>query len=297
MAKLKKVLWVEDDEFLLNEFIEELKLSGIEGVPARSFQEGIEIVKQNHASIDCAVIDIKIPLSKNQMVPARICQLTHGGHQGGVGLAKWIHSEYSKIPVIGCSSPGRAGTEAIDWFLVEGDGYWEKGRDIYPGIAAKLLRETLAQTKQDRFRPFIVHGHDDSAIESLRDFLQNGVKIGNPIILREEASLGRTIYQKFEDLARRSSLVFILLTPDDVGSTVTHTKKKGYRARQNVILELGYFLGMLNRERRNVILLQKGKIEPPSDILGLIYIDITDGINDSAKESIRRELTAMRVLE
>jgi predicted nucleotide-binding protein len=44
------------------------------------------------------------------------------------------------------------------------------------------------------------------------------------------------------------------------------------RARQNVILELGYFMGKLGRER--VVALLKGDLEHPSDYDGVNYVPI-----------------------
>ena len=61
------------------------------------------------------------------------------------------------------------------------------------------------------------------------------------------------------------------------------------RARQNVILELGFFLGILGRETGRVILLHAGPLELPSDLSGVTYIDVSKGI-ESAGEKIRREL-------
>ena len=47
--------------------------------------------------------------------------------------------------------------------------------------------------------------------------------------------------------------------------------------RQNVILELGYFMGKLGRER--VCVLHKEEVELPSDIYGILYVsmDSSDG--------------------
>ena len=63
----------------------------------------------------------------------------------------------------------------------------------------------------------------------------------------------------------------------------------GWRSRQNAILELGFFLGKLERTSGRVILLYKGDLELPSDISGLTYISIEHGIK-AAGEEIRREL-------
>ena len=42
------------------------------------------------------------------------------------------------------------------------------------------------------------------------------------------------------------------------------------RARQNVILELGYFIGKLGREK--VCALHAGEVELPSDLHGVIWV-------------------------
>lgn len=116
---------------------------------------------------------------------------------------------------------------------------------------------------------FLVHGHDDSARESVARFLE---KLGlEPIILHEQPNEGQTIIEKVE---RHAEVVYavVLLTPDDVGAVATDREHLQPRARQNVILELGYFLGKLGRNR--VAALRKGEIEKPSDYDGVIYIPL-----------------------
>jgi predicted nucleotide-binding protein len=64
----------------------------------------------------------------------------------------------------------------------------------------------------------------------------------------------------------------VLLTPDDVGGTGSDALRP--RARQNVVLELGYFLGHLGRQR--VCALHKGLLELPSDVNGVVYVPLDD---------------------
>jgi predicted nucleotide-binding protein len=144
-------------------------------------------------------------------------------------------------------------------------------------------------------RSFIVHGHDNKALLELKDYVQNTLGLGQPIVLREQPGLGKTMIEKFEREAEDIGVVFVLLTPDD--KTVTYDAPEGgnRRARQNVILELGFFLGRLDRVSGKILLLHKGPIEIPSDIAGIEYIDISNGIK-SAGEDIRRELRALGVL-
>jgi predicted nucleotide-binding protein len=67
-----------------------------------------------------------------------------------------------------------------------------------------------------------------------------------------------------------------LLTADDVGgSKASPPDKLQSRARQNVILELGFFVGKLGRKR--VCALYKGPLELPSDYLGVVYLALDDG--------------------
>jgi predicted nucleotide-binding protein len=130
-------------------------------------------------------------------------------------------------------------------------------------------------------RIFIVHGHDDAAREAVARFLE---KIDfEVVILHERANQGRTVIEKFE---ANSDVGFaiVLLTPDDVGGKAAESLQP--RARQNVVLELGYFIGRLGRKR--VVALKKGELEFPSDILGVVYETIDD--RGAWKQRLSREL-------
>ena len=141
-----------------------------------------------------------------------------------------------------------------------------------------------------KMRTFIVHGHDDLMKYQLKNYLQNTLKMDEPIILSEQASGGLTVIEKFERYAEDTNLVFVLLTPDD---KCVDEAKVGERARQNVIFEMGYFLGKLGRESGRVILLHKGKLDLPNDISGVVYIKIDNGI-EAAGEQIRREIEELK---
>ena len=114
---------------------------------------------------------------------------------------------------------------------------------------------------------FLVHGRDESAREGTARFLE---KLGlEAIILHEQPNAGRTIIEKVETFAGVAFAV-VLLTPDDVGGIASNPPALNPRARQNVILELGYFIGRLGRA--HVAALLKGDVEKPSDYDGVVYI-------------------------
>jgi predicted nucleotide-binding protein len=130
---------------------------------------------------------------------------------------------------------------------------------------------------------FIVHGHLEGPREAVARFLHT---IGfEPIILHEQANQGRTVIEKVVDHGDVGFAV-VLLTPDDEGRVAGGEVKP--RARQNVILELGYFIGYLGRDK--VCALKRGDVEIPSDFHGVVYETFDDA--GAWKQALARELQA-----
>lgn len=128
-----------------------------------------------------------------------------------------------------------------------------------------------SDARSDKRSVFIVHGHDEAAKHTLKDFLR-GLHL-NPIVLSDKVSEGNTIIEKFEKYTQVDFAV-VLLTPDDLGAG-KHDTKMAKRPRQNVIFEFGFFLGKLGRKK--VRALVKGGVEMLSDYSGVVYIDLDDG--------------------
>ena len=116
---------------------------------------------------------------------------------------------------------------------------------------------------------FIVHGRDNGAKETVARFLEK-LEL-NPIILHEQPDVGQTIVEKFERNADVGFAV-VILTPDDVGALASASEDLQPRARQNVVFELGYFVGKIGRSR--VCAMVRGKVEIPTDYLGIVYIQL-----------------------
>jgi len=164
--------------------------------------------------------------------------------------------------------------------------------------AVRGLEEEIADTNEIPVAPpsrialknkvFVVHGHDDGAKQGVARFLE---KLGlEAIILDEKPDQGRTIIEKFETYAADVGFAVVLLTPDDVGR-VKLASDEQERARQNVIFELGYFVGKLGRGR--ACLLRKGDVEMPSDLAGVIYTELDAA--DGWMHKLVRELKAAQI--
>ena len=112
----------------------------------------------------------------------------------------------------------------------------------------------------------IVHGHDQTARLELENFLLHRFPHVAPIAMIDQADAASTLPEKFERLANQVKGVLWLLTPDDLAKTLK-TNEEQLRARQNVIVEIGWFWGKLGR--RKCLLLARGNLEIPSDLSGV----------------------------
>jgi predicted nucleotide-binding protein len=209
----------------------------------------------------------------------------------------------------------------------------EKMEDLLEVMAEDInssmpYEKQIQRQKNESKTVFIVHGTDYQPVKELKAILLDiGIK---PIILHEQPSKGMTIIEKLEEYSD-VGFAFILLTPDDLGvsekqlmSNINSFMKKDNptkdqitdfitninrpigillmsqimelvenRARQNVIMEFGYFIGRLGR--RKVCCLYKGDIELPSDMHGICYLHFSNSINE-VKETIIEELKAAKLI-
>ena len=159
-------------------------------------------------------------------------------------------------------------------------------RDFADYMREQRSNQPLLRNEPSDFdRVFIVYGHDDAPREKLARFID---RLGlEPVILDEQANRGMTIIEKL--IANGNvGYAIVLLTPDDLGRRRAETEEKP-RARQNVILELGYFLGRLGRER--VMAFLKDEVEIPSDYMGVMYVKFDDA--GAWRQELVREMNAV----
>lgn len=280
----KKILWVDNDVAYLEPYATALKVDGHQVIMAPTVTAARTCLSKY--AFDLVIVDMMIPTkTKKEELEFSPIETQHGT-QTGLLLGRWIKTHYPSLPIIGFSV--RLDEEIRKNFMRFGTDFRTKYalRDVT--VFLKYINRIL-NDEHSYLKIFIVHGHDETAKYELKNFIQNSLKLGEPIILHEQPSLGRTIIEKLEDETSDIDVVFVLLTPDDVGYTSSIPSSAKRRARQNVIFEMGYFLAKLERRRGRVLLLYKGELDLPSDITGLIYIDISNGI-EAAGESIRREL-------
>ena len=148
--------------------------------------------------------------------------------------------------------------------------------------------EGVSDAPQSTFgdKVFIIHGRDDGAKSDVALFVRDlGLR---EIILDRQPNEGLiAILDKFEREAKKAGFAIALLTPDDVGALKGEAAEQlKPRARQNVIFELGYFMGKLGRKK--VCLLIKGELENPSDLSGILYVPMDNF--DGWKQKLATEM-------
>jgi hypothetical protein len=133
---------------------------------------------------------------------------------------------------------------------------------------------------------FVVHGHNREKLETVARFIER-LQL-TPIILHERPNEGRTIIEKFTDFADVGFAVVILTGDDQGGVRTSNVEAQRLRARQNVIFELGFFLGKLGRKR--VCALYEENVEIPSYYSGVLFVALD--ANDAWKVLLAREMRA-----
>ncbi|MFZ5876476.1 MAG: TIR domain-containing protein [Nitrospirota bacterium] len=279
---MPKVVLIDDD-YATEILAENLGFRGLDVRRIGSATEARRLIDEI-ANADAVVLDVIMEQPEGVAAPK-----VSGDRNTGMLILRALRERNPDIPVLVFSATNDA--DLIDTLRAA------PNTEFLSKWSTPSLREFLetvervAGISRGRHQPksFIVHGHDEAAKLSVKNYLQNTLRLPEPMILHEQPSIGRTIIEKFEGCAAQTDLVFVLMTPDDRDADPTGTNDDKRRARQNVIFELGYFLGALGRSSGRVLLLYKGPLELPSDLSGVIYIDISGGV-DAAGESIRREL-------
>ena len=166
---------------------------------------------------------------------------------------------------------------------------WDKGSFNVQGRNTDAVKAVLEQAEQGNVlvrgvqavnkKVFVVYGHDHDTRHQLEAMLRRwGLE---PLILDQLPSEGQTIIEKLESYTSEVNFAVVLSTPDDEGHRAGHTDEKAYRARQNVVLELGMLLSKLGRKKVAILLKDQENMERPSDIQGLIYIPFKDSLKDA----------------
>lgn len=267
----RTILMVENEPEFRQGRVEFLEEHGFKVLEAGSSAEAFRIVQSQHC--DIVLLDVRLVNEENEQdisglklaadLPAYLYKIILTGHDPADARrrAMQVYPQGIPHPVEFISKQGgpSALLSALDRVV--------NSICIAEAVAA---RPAYLAPLPKNAKVFVVHGHDLGAKDSLARFLEKrGFEC---VILVELAGDGMTI---IEQLEKHSDVGFViaLLTPDDFGYSKkdSHESRRA-RARQNVIFELGYFVGKLGRPY--VRMLYKTDVELLSDVHGVKYIEM-----------------------
>ena len=167
-----------------------------------------------------------------------------------------------------------------------------KNQDVVTNALSSKTAKDITSVKKTCApeKVFVVYGHDNPVRSELEAMLRRwGL---DPIILDQLPSEGATLIEKLEKYYTNVGFAVVLATPDDEAYPKGKTDEAKYRARQNVVLELGLLLAHLGRSKVAILLKDQDIMERPSDIQGLIYIPFKTDLAREAGLLLAKEMAA-----
>jgi len=181
---------------------------------------------------------------------------------------------------------------ALNWSETKGT-IWFDGPALPQAGLSKKVEAILADGAIAEPMPadsviFVVHGRDHDARDQLELVLR---RLGlEPFVLQVTGGGGDTLIEALERMigkSAQSSFGIVLVTPDDMGYLKTEKPEDAKpRARQNVVMEMGMLLASLTRRR--CAILQKGFVELPSNMGGVITIPFNDHVREAVPKLVQR---------
>ena len=178
------------------------------------------------------------------------------------------------------------------WSETRGTVWFDGPAPVKAGLAASVKAalgdKAISTAAPNEGTIFVVHGRDHEARDQLDLVLR---RLGlEPFDLQVTGGGGDTLIEALERMigkTAQSSFGIVLMTPDDLGYLKDEAPEDAKpRARQNVIMEMGMLLASLTRKR--CAILQKGFIEVPSNMGGVITIPFNDHVRDAVPKLVQR---------
>lgn len=150
------------------------------------------------------------------------------------------------------------------------------------------MLSTANQKNAASEKVFIIHGHNEGKWRELQLLLKN-INV-EAIELSMITLNGKTIIEKFENIASQCRFAIAIFTYDDI------INGEYLQVRPNVIFELGWFFAKLGRENTMILeeIKNNGKIF--SDLDGIYRYRFHENINE-LYEDIVKVLTAANIIQ
>lgn len=287
-----KILICDDNDTYLNKLIDEINKANslnqdytMKTYVGRTRSECLALIQNN--TYDIIILDICIK-TENSIAKTNndLLRSTAGTEYYGVDLYDLITKYNSTAEIFVVSNLPISELKSL--FSYADLKYFCKSKDKEKQVVHYILH--FFDTGKERVfnNVFIVYGHNQTMRTSVENYVQSlGLK---SIDLFQQSQSGLfSIYDALDECANTAECAIVLLSADDIVLDTDSLKMK-YRARQNVIFEMGLFAGYLGRNKVIVLYQKNDHFELPSDVNGVFYIEYNES-NDwknSIKTSLRK---------
>lgn len=151
---------------------------------------------------------------------------------------------------------------------------------------ANRLRERNKFIREPNNQPLLFIGSSSEGLKIAEELSRYFAK--RPVVSKLWTDgvfrVSRTPIESLVAIAANADFAILVLTPDDL--TVSR-KKKLPSPRDNVIFELGLFIGALGRDRVVILKPKKFDTKIPSDLLGIAWLEYAAGGAKTLKDRLR----------
>jgi CRP/FNR family transcriptional regulator, cyclic AMP receptor protein len=162
-------------------------------------------------------------------------------------------------------------------------------------IIASRLRERNKFHSPPRSEPVVFIGSSSEGLaiaEKVDRYLRRYPFV--PKLWSEEVfECSKTTIEDLMTITKQSDFAILILTPDDVVKARGRTKPS---PRDNVIFELGLFMGAITRERTFIVAPQSTNLKIPTDLLGVTCLFFKKNRGKTLAQNLRPVLKKLREL-
>jgi predicted nucleotide-binding protein len=160
---------------------------------------------------------------------------------------------------------------------------------------ARRLRERGNLIKPPNDKPHVFIGSSREALPLARE-IESALERDDLVVkLWTNGVFGAsaTVIESLESTARLMDFAVLVLSPDD---KILSRDKEHIAPRDNVIFELGLFMGALNRNRTFVVFPRSADLKIPSDLAGVTFEPFEEGASETLTERLAPICTKLRAV-
>jgi CheY-like chemotaxis protein len=287
-----KILWIDDIPDQVEELAEQIRDAGYEVTLVDSITEGAALIADTPNQYLAVIVDLLMP-GESFLVPGSKgpeMLETKYGLNTGIVFGRWLIRHWPDLKVIGVSVKEDRDDQQIEWFKKSGAGYFDK-YSLYTSSRALLLllNRLAAEAKPSRptLQTFIVHGRAETAKNDLSKLLQTRLRLPEPTILHEQPGHGMPSPESSPKTADVCRLVFALFTRADFPPAPSAWPEEQTKQLLQIFFETGFWASQCQETKGRLIILHEGLTAIPTELPGVVLIDISSGL-EAAYEEINR---------